>query len=335
MADRAPQRTALDREPDPHVLRPDDLLRAFRGRRRLALGLGRQQALRVGVAGALENIVPAAALDDFAFGHHADAVGHLAHDGEIVGDEHERHVALGLEALQQVEDLGLDCHIERGGRLVGDQQVRLVGERHGDHHPLALAAGKLVRIAVEPLFGVPQADLAQELQGLRPRPLAREALVQEQRLAHLPGDRVQRVQRGHRLLEDHGDAVAAHPAHDILARAHELLAVEADAPRGVRGRRIGQKLEQRKRGHRLAGAALADQRQGLAALDVEGDAAHGMHIRFVAPEIDPEVLDGQQRAHPASPLRGSKASRTASPMNTSSESSRASEKKAVRPSQGA
>ena len=191
------------------------------------------------MARSLENVVPAAALDDLAFRHHADPVGHLAHDGEVVGDEQQRHAALGLEAFQQVEDLGLDRHIERGGRLVGDQQVRLVGKRHGDHYALALAARKLVRIAVEALFGVPQADFAQQLQRPGPRPLARKAPVQEQGLAHLPGDRVQRVQRGHRLLEDHGDAVAAHLPHDMLARAHQLPTVETDAPRGVRGRRIG------------------------------------------------------------------------------------------------
>ncbi len=34
--------------------------------------------------------------------------------------------------LQQVEDLGLDGDVESGGGLVGDQQRRVAGERHGD-----------------------------------------------------------------------------------------------------------------------------------------------------------------------------------------------------------
>jgi hypothetical protein len=49
---------------------------------------------------------------------------------------------------QQVEDLRLDGDVERGRRLVGDQQVRLAGQRDGDHHPLLHAAGKLEGVFV-------------------------------------------------------------------------------------------------------------------------------------------------------------------------------------------
>jgi hypothetical protein len=44
----------------------------------------------------------------------------------------------------------------------------------------------------------------------------REAAVQPQRLADLARDGVHRVQRRHRLLEDHADAVAANLAHGVL-----------------------------------------------------------------------------------------------------------------------
>ena len=40
-----------------------------------------------------------------------------------------------------------------------------------------------------------------------------------QDFADLPLDRVERVERGHRLLEHHGDVVAAHPPHVVLGRA--------------------------------------------------------------------------------------------------------------------
>ena len=53
------------------------------------------------------------------------------------------------QAVDEVEDLRLHGDVERGRRLVGDEQLRIAGERHGDHHALALAAGELVRIAVE------------------------------------------------------------------------------------------------------------------------------------------------------------------------------------------
>ena len=56
-----------------------------------------------------------------------------------------------LDRLEQLEDLGLDRDVERGRRLVGDQQLRLARERHRDHHALAHAARQLVRV----LLGAP------------------------------------------------------------------------------------------------------------------------------------------------------------------------------------
>src|SRR3712207_9198031 len=44
-----------------------------------------------------------------------------------------------------------DGDVEGGGRLVGDEQVGLAGDRHGDHRPLPHAAGELVRVHVDPL----------------------------------------------------------------------------------------------------------------------------------------------------------------------------------------
>ena len=57
-------------------------------------------------------------------------------------------------------------------------------------------------------------------------PVAAQALVQLEDLADLPLDRVQRVERGHRLLEHHGDVVAAHLAHRILVGGDQVLPVE-------------------------------------------------------------------------------------------------------------
>ncbi len=76
-------------------------------------------------------------------------------------------------AAHQLEDLRLDRHVERGGRLVGDQQARLAGQRHRDHHALAHAAAKLVRIFVEALLRRRDAHLAQHLDGPRWRACAR------------------------------------------------------------------------------------------------------------------------------------------------------------------
>ena len=159
-----------------------------------------------------EDPLDRALLDDLAALHDADPVGDLAHDAEIVGDEQHRHAETRLHVLEQIEDLRLHGDVKRGRRFVGDQQVGLIGQRHRDHHPLALAAGELVRIALEPAGRIGNADLVKQLENARARCLAGNALMQSKNLADLLLDRVQRIERGHRLLEDDRDVVAAHVA---------------------------------------------------------------------------------------------------------------------------
>ena len=110
-----------------------------------------------GMRGWRVELVGVGQLDDLAEVHHRDAVAHVAHDGEVVGDEDQRQPELALQVAQQVEDLRLDRHVERGDRLVGDDQLRLERERARDADALALAAGELVRIAVVVLGVEPDA----------------------------------------------------------------------------------------------------------------------------------------------------------------------------------
>ena len=73
----------------------------------------------------------------------------MPHDVQVVRDEDVGQPELVLEVLEQVEDLRLDGHVERGHRLVADDQLRIHGQRPGDADPLALPAGELVREPVE------------------------------------------------------------------------------------------------------------------------------------------------------------------------------------------
>ena len=95
-------------------------------RRRIGLRLGGEQRARIRMLGRGEHALDRALLDDLALLHHADPVGELAHDAEVVGDEQHRHAEPRLRVLEQLQDLRLHRHVERGGRLVGDQQVGLV-----------------------------------------------------------------------------------------------------------------------------------------------------------------------------------------------------------------
>ena len=69
------------------------------------------------------------------------------------------------QLLHQFEDLRLDGDVERGGRLVGDDQLGVAGQRDGDHDALAHAAGKLVRILLQPPRRIGDADQIQQFDG--------------------------------------------------------------------------------------------------------------------------------------------------------------------------
>ena len=166
-----------------------------------------------------------------------------------MGDEQKRHAEAALDVLQQLDDLRLHGDVERSGRLVGDEELGLVGERHGDHDALALAAGKLMRIAAEPALRVGNADLGEDLDRPRARRGAGEPAVEEQDFADLLLDGVQRIKRGHRLLEHDGNVVAAHAAHVALGERQQIAAFESNAARRMRRGRIRQEFEDGQRRH--------------------------------------------------------------------------------------
>ncbi len=133
-------------------------VRSFSGS---GIGTADSSAWVYGCVGAIEHGVDVADLDDPSEVHHGDAVGDVADDGEVVGDEQVREAELGAELVEEVDDAGLDRHVEGGDRLVEDDQLGLEGERSGDADALALPAGEVLRVAV----GVTRLE-ADELQQL-------------------------------------------------------------------------------------------------------------------------------------------------------------------------
>ena len=109
-----------------------------------------------------------AELDQAPLAQHGDAMRDLGHYAEIVRDEEHRHAVAALQLDDQPEDLSLCRHVERSGRLVGDQQRRLECQRDRDAHALALPAGELVRIGLEQPLRIGQRHLAQQGRGASP-----------------------------------------------------------------------------------------------------------------------------------------------------------------------
>jgi len=223
--------------------------------------------------------------------HHDHALGGFRHHAEVVGDEHHRRAELLLQPADQRQDLRLDGDVERRGRFVGDQDLWIAGECHRDHGALAHAAGELVGVFLDPLFRLGNAHQLQHFGGPPHGRGAGQALVQDQRLADLAADGHDRVERGHRLLENHGNLVAADGAHRRLIEPDQVDAVETCRAADDAAGRIRHQPQDRERRHALAATRLADDRQGLAAGERERHAVHGLHQPVAGVEVGAQIDD--------------------------------------------
>ena len=158
---------------------------------------------------------------DLAAVHDRDAIARLGDDGEVVGDEQNRGVLLPRLHLQhQIQNLRLDRDVERRRRLVGDEERGVQHERHGDHHALAHAARELMRILRSSARGASGMPTARSISTARSNASCFEiVLVLQVHLHQLHADREDRVERRHRLLEDHADLAAADVADRLPSAA--------------------------------------------------------------------------------------------------------------------
>ncbi len=191
---------------------------------------------------------------------------------------------------------------ERCRRLVGNDQVGLVEEGDGDGDALAHAARQLVRISLQPALGCGHADLHKRLARERQGRSAIDGAVGLDRLDHLGVDPQYRVEGHHRVLEDHGDAVASERAHALGARLCQVLALEAhdagdDAARGI------DKADDREARDGLAAARLSDQTQHLARGDLQAHPVHRLDDAALGEEVRSEVFDLQGPWREYAPLR--------------------------------
>ena len=74
---------------------------------------------------------------------HPHLAAHRGGDLLVVGDDHDRGPGGLVELAEQVQDRGAGGLVQVAGRLVGQHDRRLAGDRPGDRHPLPLAAGQL------------------------------------------------------------------------------------------------------------------------------------------------------------------------------------------------
>ena len=124
-----------------------------------------------------------------------------------------------------------------------------------------------------------------------------DVVVHAHGLRHLVADGEERVQRGHGVLQDHGDPLAADVTHLAVGLLQEVLALEEDlAAHDARRRREQAQEGQGERG--LARAGLADDPEGLSRVERHRHLVDGAHDAGAprADEVRREVLDLEQRA---------------------------------------
>ena len=231
---------------------------------------------------------------DLARVHHRHPVGHFGDHAQVVGDEDDRGTHLGAQVAHQVEDLRLDGDIQRGGGFVRDQQVGLAGQRHGDHHALGHAAGKFVRVGFGAAFRLGDAHQFEHLDGALFARFPAQFLMDVQYLGDLIPRPKDRVERGLRLLEDHGNTVAAHLHHLLLGGLDQVFALEEDLAFHDFARHADQ-AHDRKGGDAFPASRFADQSQHFTGIDIEVHAIHGLDNAVFGVKVGFEVFYFEQR----------------------------------------
>ena len=206
--------------------------------------------------------------------------------------------------------------VETGGRLVGDQQLRLAGERERDHDALAHAARELERIGVVALLGARDA---------RPWPAPRSPSPSPSRAS--PGHAAAARPRSACRPCGSGSAPRAGSGRSSRSRAR---AGRASAPRRRSTRSMPENeiepsairpaavedAHHRVGGHRLAGAGFADDGDRLALGDADVDRLHRLHRAAARGELDGEVPDVEERGGHELPVIARSGTRTTTVQET-------------------
>jgi hypothetical protein len=208
-----------------------------------------------------------------------------------MGDEQDGHIKLALKVFEQIDYLGLNGYIQSGCGLIGNEQIRIIGQGHGDHGALALPPGQFVGVGTHALAGILDADQFKQFQGSLTGVGFAETLVQQEDLVYLPFDGVQRVEGRHGLLENHADPVASQRLNLIVSRPQCLYIVNVNRTAGMGCLGIRQQAQYGVGRNGFAGAAFTHQRYGLAPVNFQRDLFNGMDNAIGSLEVNGQVLD--------------------------------------------
>ena len=158
-------------------------------------------------------------LHHFAAVQHGDAVRMPLDDLHVVGHQHHGQTSALLQCAQQGEELCPQCAVEGGGGFVGEQDVRIVGQGHGDEDALLLSTGQFVRIGAHRPVHIGHLDLLEETPDLVHGRFSVHIRMPAEDPFELTAAPHGRIQAGHGFLEHHGDAVPSRNGRQRLIRS--------------------------------------------------------------------------------------------------------------------
>jgi hypothetical protein len=233
-----------------------------------------------------------ARVDDLSAVHDRDAVGDVGDDAEVVADHDHAQPELVLQLTEQVKDLRLSSHVQCGGRLVRDQEPRPQDERHRDHHALAHSARELMGERPQSLLRVGDSHVLQRLDRAAARVLPADPFVRTDDGGELVSDGEDGVERGHGVLEDHGDLLPPHATHLALIELQQGAAVQSEDA-VVDPPVAAEESERAEEGDGLAGPGFADHAEGLPRAHREAHATDRGDRPVLRLEAHVQVLDAQ------------------------------------------
>ena len=210
--------------------------------------------------------------------HDGDALRDTADEGQIVTDENAADVLLLRQPDKQLRDLVLDRDVQRAGRLVAKQKVRMDRDRPRDRDALKLAAGELMRVASDEISG--QAHLRQQHFCLFHSLRLRDAVEIAPRLAEIGADPHPGREGAERVLKHHLDPAPKRP----LFLALQCGIIDPIQRHAAGGHRQGTDDHFRQRA--FAAAALSDDPQHFTPRQAQADVADRMEL----PLFDRELL---------------------------------------------
>src|SRR5579864_875455 len=99
------------------------------------------------MVGTLGDLLGVADFDNLSSIHDRNAGRKIADDWHGMRNKKVGQAEVALQFGEKIDDLRSDADVERGDWLVADQELWPQGEGPGDSDALALASGKLMRVA--------------------------------------------------------------------------------------------------------------------------------------------------------------------------------------------